>query len=129
MACSPACLNDGHGEYIWNNANFIGAAPTPFIPLSIRNMETHSVTASLSSLLWGDTLWFDIYGGYITDRYASDGGIYGAALRYHPDAGVDLALGVRHSNVSLTQGQIGAETTAGITFTLGFNGIPLAGYF
>ena len=85
---------------IWsNNASFTGAAPTPYVPLSLRNMETHAVTGSLSSLLWGDTLWLDLYGGYINDRYASDGGIYGGALRYRPAPGVDIALGARHSNV------------------------------
>lgn len=120
---------DGHGEYIWDDVNFTGSAPSPFIPLSIRNMETHAITASLSSLLWGDTLWFDLYGGYVKDRYASDGALYGLGLRYHPTDGVDLALGARHSTVSLMQGETGAETSAGLTFTLGFNGIPLNGYF
>ena len=120
---------DGHGEYIWDHANYNGAAPTPYIPLSIRNTETHAVTASLSSLVWGDTLWFDLYGGYVKDRYASDGAVYGAGLRWQPAAGVDLALGARHSTVSFLQGEKGAETTAGITFTLGFNSIPLSGYF
>jgi hypothetical protein len=120
---------DGHGEYVWDHASFTGDAPSPYIPLSIRNMETHAVTASLSSLVWGDVLWFDLYGGYVTDRYASDGALYGLGLRYHPEEGVDLALGVRHSAVSFTQGETGAETSAGLSFTLGFNGPPLNGYF
>ena len=119
---------DGHGEYLADNVSFTGTAPTPYIPLSLRNRETHAVTGSLSSLLWGDTLWLDLYGGYINDRYASDGGIYGAAIRYRPAPGVDLALGARHSNVSLLQGETGAETSAGLTFTLGFDG-PSFGSF
>jgi hypothetical protein len=35
---------------------------------------------------------------------------------------VDIALGARHSNVSLLQGETGAQTSAGLTFTLGFDG-------
>jgi hypothetical protein len=85
-------------------------------------METHAITGSLSSLLWGDTLWLDLYGGYVNDRYASDGGIYGGAIRYRPAPGVDIALGARHSNVSLIEGETGAETSAGLSFTLGFEG-------
>ena len=119
---------DGHGDYLVNNTSFTGAAPTPYIPLSLRNMETHAVTGSLSSLLWGDTLWLDLYGGYIDDRYASDGALYGGAIRYRPAPGVDIALGARHSNVSLLQGETGAETSAGLTFTLGFDG-PSFGAF
>ena len=113
---------DGHGEYLIDNESFTGAAPTPFVPLSLRNMETHAITGSLSSLLWGDTLWLDLYGGYINDRYASDGGIYGAAIRYRPAPGVDIAVGARHSNVSLIEGETGAETSAGLSFALGFDG-------
>jgi hypothetical protein len=119
---------DGHGDYLMDKTTFNGAAPTPYVPLSLRSMETHAVTGSLSSLLWGDTLWLDLYGGYVNDRYASDGGIYGAAIRYRPAPGVDLALGARHSNVSLQQGETGAETSAGLTFSLGFDG-PSFGSF
>jgi len=111
-----------------DKTTFNGAAPTPYVPLSLRSMETHAVTGSLSSLLWGDTLWLDLYGGYVNDRYASDGGIYGAAIRYRPAPGMDLALGARHSNVSLQQGETGAETSAGLTFSLGFDG-PSFGSF
>jgi hypothetical protein len=113
---------DGHGEYLVDNEIFSGAAPTPYVPLSLRTMETHAVTASLSSLLWGDTLWLDLYGGYVDDRYAKGGGIYGGALRYRPAPGVDIALGARHSNVSLIEGETGAETSAGLSFTLRFDG-------
>ena len=119
---------DGHGDYLADNSTFTGAAPSPFVPLSLRNMETHAITGSLSSLLWGDTLWMDLYGGYITDRYASDGGIYGAEIRYRPAPGVDIALGARRSNVSTMQGELGGETRAGLTFSLGFDG-PSFGYF
>ena len=111
---------DGHGEYLLDHANFTGAAPTPYVPLSVRNMETHAVTASLSSALWSDAVWFDLYGGYVTDRYANDGALYGASLRFHPMSGIDLALGVRHSTVSLLQGETGArDHRAALTFTLG----------
>ena len=119
---------DGHGDYLTDSTNFTGAAPSPFVPLGLRNMETHAITGSLSSLIWGDTFWMDLYGGYITDRYASDGGIYGAEFRYRPAPGLDIALGARHSNVSTMQGELGGETRAGLTFTLGFDG-PSFGYF
>jgi hypothetical protein len=91
-------------------------------------METHAVTGSLSSLLWGDELWVDLYGGWIADRYGSDGGLYGAEIRYRPAPGVDIGLGARHSNVSTVQGELGGETRAGLTFTLGFDG-PAFNYF
>jgi len=119
---------DGRGDYLMNHITLAGTAPTPYVPLSLRNMEVHKVTGSLSSLLWGDTLWLDLYGGYVNDRYASDGAIYGGAIRYRPAPGVDIALGARHSTVSLQQGETGAQTSAGLTFTLGFDG-PSFGYF
>ena len=119
---------DGHGDYLVNNDTRAGAAPSPYVPLSLRNMETHAVTGSLSSLLWGDSLWMDMYGGYIVDRYTTDGAIYGAALRWRPAPGLDIALGARRTNVSTTQGELGGETSAGLTFTLGFAG-PSLGYF
>ncbi len=119
---------DGHGDYLVNNDTRTGAAPTPYVPLSLRDLETHAITGSLSSLLWGDTLWLDLYGGYIKDRYASDGGIYGGAIRYRPYPGLDISLGARHSNVSMRQGEIGAETSAGLSLTLGFDG-PAFNYF
>jgi hypothetical protein len=119
---------DGHGDYLAGNTTFTGSSPSPYIPLSLRNMETHAVTGSVSSLIWGDTFWMDLYGGYIADRYASDGGLYGGELRYRPAPGVDIALGARRSNVSTMQGELGGETRAGLTFTLGFDG-PSFGYF
>lgn len=114
----------GRGEYRLKYDTLTGTAPSPYIPLSIRNMETHAATASLSSLMW-DSFWFDLYGGYVYDRYAkSGGGIYGLSLRYTPVPGLDLEMGARRSNISLTQGMTGGETQAGLSLTLGFGGDP-----
>jgi hypothetical protein len=52
----------------------------------------------------------------------------GGQIRFRPATGLDIALGARHSNVSIMQGQIGGDTRAGITFTLGFDG-PSFNYF
>jgi hypothetical protein len=49
-----------------------GAAPTPYVPLSIRNIETHALIASPSSIILGDAPWFKLYSGNAYDRYASD---------------------------------------------------------
>lgn len=114
----------GRGEYRLKYDTLTGTAPTPYVPLSIRNMETHAATASLSSLMW-DSFWFNLYGGYVYDRYAkSGGGIYGLSLRYTPVPGLDLEMGARRSNISLTQGMTGGETQAGLSLTLGFGGEP-----
>ena len=101
-----------------------GAAPTPYVPLGIRNIENHAVTATLSSSMLGGELWFTAYGGYINDRYSNDGLLAGLELHYMPAPGVDLALGVRHSNVSWVQGQTGKQTTAGLNLTLGMGAPP-----
>ncbi len=69
-----------------------------------------------------------MYGGWIADRYTNDGGIYGGQIRYRTPTGMDIALGARHTNVSIMQGQIGGDTRAGLTFTFGFNG-PSFNYF
>jgi hypothetical protein len=115
---------NGRGEYRMKYDTLTGAAPSPYVPLSIRNMETHAATASLSSLMW-DSFWFNLYGGYVYDRYAkSGGGIYGLSLRYTPVPGLDLEMGARRSNISLTQGMTGGETQAGLSLTLGFGGDP-----
>ncbi|HMH64597.1 MAG TPA: hypothetical protein VK515_03355, partial [Rhizomicrobium sp.] len=87
---------DGHGEYLTDNDTRTGTAPTPFVPLGIRNMENHAVTLNLSSAL-GDGFWFAAYAGWVVDRYAADGLLAGADLHYAPAPGVDLALGVRQS--------------------------------
>lgn len=114
---------DGHGEYRTDYDTRTGAAPTPFVPLSIRDMENHAVTATLSSTFFGG-LWFDAYAGYVVDRYASDGLLAGLDLHYTPAPGVDLALGVRQSAVSYVQGERGRQTTAGLNLTLGFGAPP-----
>ena len=100
-----------------------GAAPTPYVPLGIRNIENHAFTATLSSTVFGG-LWFSAYGGYITDRYSNDGLLAGLILHYTPAPGVDLALGVRHLEVSWVQGQTGKQTTAGLNLTLGMGAPP-----
>ncbi len=60
----------------------------------------------------------------MVDRYASDGLLAGLDLHYTPAEGVDLALGVRQSAVSYTQGERGTEFTAGLNLTLGFGSPP-----
>jgi hypothetical protein len=114
---------DGHGEYRTDNDTRAGAAPTPFVPLGIRNIENHAVTATLSSNFWNG-LWFSAYAGYVVDRFASDGLMAGLDLHYTPAPGVDLALGVRQSAVSYTQGEVGRQTTAGLNLTLGLGAPP-----
>jgi hypothetical protein len=114
---------DGHGDYRTANASFAGAAPTPFVPLGIRAMENHAVTLNLSST-FGNGLWFSGYAGWVTDRYASDGLLAGLDLHYMPAPGVDIALGVRQSAVSYTQGETGRQTTAGLNMTLGMGDPP-----
>ncbi len=114
---------DGHAEYRIGFDTRAGAAPTPYVPLGIRNIENHAFTATLSSIVFGG-LWFSAYGGYITDRYSNDGLLAGLDLHYTPAPGVDLALGVRHSEVSWVQGQTGKQTTAGLNLTLGMGAPP-----
>lgn len=119
---------DGHGDYLIDHETRTGTAPTPYTPFGLRNLEAHAGTASLSTPIFGEALWLDIYGGYIGDRYASNGAIYGGAIRFRPAPGLDIALGARHSAVSWMQGEVGPETTAGLSITLGFNG-PGLDYF
>lgn len=114
---------DGHGEYRIGYDTRTGAAPSPYVPLGIRNIETHAVTLGLSSTPW-QGLWFNAYGGYISDRYASDGLLAGLELHYMPAAGVDVALGIRHAAVTSTQGMTGRQTSAGLNVTLGFGAPP-----
>jgi len=114
---------DGHGEYRTDFDSRAGAAPTPFVPLGIRNIENHAVTATLSSMFFGG-LWFDAYAGYVRDRYAADGLLAGLDLHYTPAPGVDLALGIRHAAVSYIQGENGRQTTAGINLALGLGAPP-----
>ncbi|MBV9548183.1 MAG: hypothetical protein JO256_00740 [Alphaproteobacteria bacterium] len=120
---------DGQGEYRLRYTTLTGTAPTPYVPLSIRNLETHTATASLSAALW-DQLWLDAFGGYSYDRYAkSGGGIYGGSIRITPAPGLEIELGARHSNISLLQGELGGDTTAGVSLSLGFGGAPRANRF
>jgi hypothetical protein len=120
---------DGQGDYRLHYDTLTGTAPTPYVPLSIRNMEDHAATASLSAALW-DQVWFDAFGGYIYDRYAkSSGGLYGGSIRVTPAPGFEIEVGARHSNISLLQGELGGETSAGISLNLGFGGLPRVNSF
>jgi hypothetical protein len=114
---------DGHGEYRSNYDTRAGTAPTPFVPLGIRDMENHAVTFNLSSTIW-EGFWFAAYAGWVVDRYASDGLLAGLDLHYTPAPGVDLALGVRQSAVSYTQGESGNQLTAGLNLTVGMGAPP-----
>ena len=114
---------DGHGEYVTENDTRAGAAPTPFVPLGIRDIENHAVAVNLSGFL-GDGFWFAGYAGWVVDRYASDGLLAGLDLHYTPAAGVDLAVGVRQSAVSYTEGERGRDLTVGANLTLGMGAPP-----
>jgi hypothetical protein len=114
---------DGHGEYLTTNDTRTGTAPTPYVPLGIRNMENHAVAFNLSSDL-GNGFWFAAYAGYVVDRFAADGLLAGMDLHYTPTNGVDLTLGVRQSAVSYTQGERGNQLTAGLNLTLGMGAPP-----
>ena len=123
-----ALAYDGKGEYLVDHRLF-ATGGVVFQPLGIRDRETHAVTASLSANTGLDGVWFDLFGGYAVDRYASDGAIYGASLRYTPEPGVDLALGVRHSAVSMIEGETGSDTSAGLSVTFGFGDPRRGSYF
>ena len=114
---------DGHGEYVLDNDTRAGAVPTPFVPLGIHDMENHAVAVNLSGLL-ADGFWFAGYAGWVVDRFASNGLLAGIDLHYTPQPGVDLALGVRQSAVSYTQGERGNQLTAGLNLTLGMGAPP-----
>jgi len=114
---------DGFGEYRINADSYPGTGSATFIPLDIRSIENHAVTASLSTAIW-ENLWFNAYGGYVKDRYGSDGLLAGLDLHFTPVPGWDLALGVRRSAVSYTQGETGSQTTAGLNLTMGFGAPP-----
>jgi hypothetical protein len=114
---------EGHGDYLNAHDSRTGAAPTPFVPLGIRDIENHAVTLNLSSTL-GDGFWFGAYGGWVKDRFGGDGLLAGLDLHYMPAAGVDLALGVRQSAVSFVQGESGNQFTAGLNLTVGMGAPP-----
>jgi len=52
------------------------------------------------------------YAGWVVDRYASNGLLAGLDLHYMPQPGMDLALGIRQSAVSYTQGERGSQLSA-----------------
>lgn len=114
---------DGHGEYVTNNDIRAGAVPTPFVPLGIRDLENHAAALNLSGFL-ADGFWFAGYAGWVVDRYASNGLLAGLDLHYMPQPGVDLALGIRQSAVSYTEGERGSQLTAGLNLTLGMGAPP-----
>lgn len=104
------------GEYTLGVHRVDGLPPTPFIPLSIRTREVHDFTGSLSTRLLDD-VWIDAYGGYTIDRYGSDGGIFGGALRLSLFPSFDILIGAQHTQVASRQGVTGPETSAQLTLT------------
>jgi hypothetical protein len=107
---------DGDGEYIVDAHEVVGPAPSPFIPLSIRTRELHRFGVAFSDT-WADSLWFDLYGGYAIDRYGKDGPYGGAALRFTPRPGFDIALNGRYSAAAERQGESGNVFSAGFSLT------------
>src|SRR6185437_8851999 len=69
------------------------------------------------------SLWFDLYGGYAIDRYSKDGPYGGAALRFTPEPGFDIALDGRYSTVSERQGEPGNVLSAGIRLTYAWGAV------
>ena len=113
----PLSINyDGDGEYVIDARHVAGPAPSPFIPLSIRTREVHQFGGAFSDD-FGPSLWFDLYGGYAIDRYGKDGPYGGAALRYTPEPGFDIALDGRYSTAAERQGEAGNELSAGLRLT------------
>jgi hypothetical protein len=119
----PLSLNyDGDGEYTIDARKVVGPAPSPFVPLSIRTREVHQFGGSFSDD-FGPSLWFDLYGGYAIDRYSKDGPYGGAALRFTPEPGFDIALDGRYSTVSERQGEPGNVLSAGIRLTYAWGAV------
>jgi len=115
---------DGQGDYRLHYDTLAGTAPTPYVPLSIRNLEAHVASASLSAMLW-DQLWLDAFGGYAYDRYSkTNGAVYGGGIRLLAAPSFAIELGARHTAISLQQGELGGETSAGISLNVGFGGPP-----
>jgi hypothetical protein len=114
---------DGHGDYLTANALRTGSAPSPFVPLGIRTIENHAVNLNLSGAP-EDGFWFSVYTGWVKDRYAGDGLLAGADVHYTPAASVDLALGVRQSAASYSQGETGRQLSAGLNLTVGMGAPP-----
>lgn len=117
---------DGDGEYVVGSHKYVGAPPSPFVPLSIADREVHQFGGSFSDK-WDDGFWFDLYGGYAIDRYSKDGPYGGLALRFTPGPGFDVALNGRYSTVSERQGEQGNVLSAGLTLTYawGDDGAPI----
>ena len=123
----PLSINyDGDGEYVIDARHVVGPAPSPFVPLSIRTRELHQFGGSFSDD-FGPSLWFDLYGGYAIDRYGKDGPYGGAALRYTPSPGFDIALDGRYSTAAERQGEPGNAMSAGfrLTYAWGASDAPI----
>ncbi|MBV9045604.1 MAG: hypothetical protein JO167_00205 [Alphaproteobacteria bacterium] len=112
---------DGEGEYVIGKHTYIGAPPTPWVPLSIRDREVHSLGGDLSSAI-DNAFWFDMYGGWAIDRYTNSGPYGGVAFRFTPSPGVDLTLHGRYSTVAERQGDRGNELSAGLALTFASGG-------
>jgi len=117
---------DADGEYVLQSHKYIGAPPTPFVPLSIANREVHQFGGAFSDR-WDDGFWYDLYGGFAIDRYGKDGPYGGLALRFTPGPGFDIALNSRYSTVADREGEQGNVLTAGLTLTYawGDDGAPI----
>ena len=117
---------DGDGEYVLSSHKYLGAPPSPFVPLSISEREVHQFGGAFSDK-WDDGFWFDLYGGYAIDRYSKDGPYGGLALRFTPGPGLDIALNGRYATVADREGEQGNVLTAGLTLTYawGDNGAPI----
>ena len=103
------------GEYTLAAHRYAGVAPSPFIPLSIRTREVHTMTGALDTQVLGD-VWLDAYGGYAIDRYANRGAVYGGAVRFALFPDFDILVSAQHTEVADRQGEKGPETSAELTF-------------
>ncbi len=112
---------DGDGEYVLHSHKYTGAAPTPYVPLSIRDREVHQFGGNFSDK-WDDGFWFDLYGGWAIDRYSDNGPYGGLALRFTPGPGFDVALNGRYSTVAERQGELGHELSGGLRLTYAWDG-------
>jgi hypothetical protein len=118
---------DADGEYVTGAHKYVGAAPSPFVPLSIVTREVHQFGGAYSDR-WSDMLWVDAYGGYAIDRYSTRGAYCGLGLRFTPGPGFDIALNGRYATVAEREGEAGNVLSAGLTLTYawGDDGAPIA---